>query len=259
MGLSAVEIFKLLPKTNCRECGFSTCLAFASNLLGGKIELSACPYVSEDAKEKLAELAEPPVKKVTIGRGDNELNVGSEMVMFRHEKKFENPPGLAMLIIDTMDDGEVEARVKRFQALRYQRLGVVLCLELIAVRCDSGDAQKFAALVDKIIQNTNARIILMSEDPDVLAAGLDVFSSRKPLIYAAIPDNMESVTDLAGRYSCPVVVRGFSLEKLVELTPKLMESGVNNIILDSGSRTLRQAFEDQVFIRRAAIYKSFQP
>lgn len=259
MALSAVEIFKLLPKTNCRECGFSTCLAFASNLAAGKIELSACPYVSEEAKAKLGELAEPPVKSVCIGKGDNELKVGGETIMFRHEKRFENPPGLAMLIIDTMDDEEIEARIKRFQAIRFQRLGIVLRPELIAARCDSGDIQKFTTLVHKITQNSDAGIILMSQDPDVLAAGLKVCSERKPLIYAAISDNMKPIADLAEQYSCPVAVKGSSLEELVELTPKLIESGIKNIILDSGSRTLRQAFEDQVSIRRAAIYRNFQP
>ncbi len=103
MPLTGIEIFKLLPKTNCGECGVPTCLAFAMNLASGKAELTACPYVSEEASAKLAEASAPPILPVTIGTGDRALKVGGETVMFRHEKRFENPPGLAILISDTME------------------------------------------------------------------------------------------------------------------------------------------------------------
>ena len=111
MPLTGIEIFKLLPKTNCKECGEPTCLAFAMKLAAGKAELTACPYVSEEAKEKLSEAAAPPIRAVTIGVGERALKVGGETVMFRHEKRFENPPGFAMLISDTMDEAEIDSRL----------------------------------------------------------------------------------------------------------------------------------------------------
>ncbi|MCK5434361.1 MAG: acetyl-CoA decarbonylase/synthase complex subunit gamma, partial [Dehalococcoidales bacterium] len=101
MPLTGIEIFKSLPKTNCGECGVPTCLAFAMNLAASKAELSACPYISEEAKAKLEEASAPPIRLVTIGVGDRALKVGGETVMFRHEKRFENPPGFAILISDT--------------------------------------------------------------------------------------------------------------------------------------------------------------
>ena len=259
MPLTGIEIFKLLPKTNCGECGVPTCLAFAMNLAAGKAELTACPYVSEEAKAKLSEAAAPPILPVTIGVGDRALKIGGETVMFRHEKRFENPPGLALLIGDTMEESETNARLERFKQLQYERVGLTLRPELVAVKDNSGDAGKFEALVNKVKQNSDASIILMSSNPDTLAAGLKACADRKPLIYAATKDNLERVASLAKENSCPVAVKASNLEELAELTTKLTEAGVNNIVLDSGARTLRQAFEDQVIIRSAALTKKFRP
>ena len=257
MPLTGIEIFKLLPKTNCKECGVPTCLAFAMNLAAGKAELSACPYVSEEARVKLEEASAPPIKPVTIGVGDRALKVGGETVMFRHEKRFENPPGFAILIKDTMEESEVDARLERFK-LQYERVGLNLRPELVAVRGDSGDAKKFEAVVSKVKQNSECSIILMSTNPDVLAAGLKVCADRKPLLYAATEDNLERLTDLAKESSCPVVAKASNLEELIQLTTKLTEAGVNDIVLDAGSRTLRRAYEDQIWIRSAALNKKFR-
>ncbi len=259
MPLTGIEIFKLLPKTNCKECGEPTCLAFAMKLAAGKAELSACPYVSGEAKAKLAEASAPPILPVTIGVGDRALKVGSETVMFRHEKRFENPPGFAILITDTMEESEVNARLERFSQLQYERVGLTLRPELVAVKDESGDASKFEALVNKVKQNSGSGIILMSSNPDILAAGLKACADRKPLIYAANKDNMANIADLAKEHSCPVVAKASSLEELAQLTTKLIEAGVKDIVLDSGSRTVRRAFEEQVIIRSAALSKKFRP
>ena len=258
MPITGIEIFKLLPKTNCGECGVPTCLAFAMNLAAGKAELSACPYVSEEARAKLEEASAPPIKPVTIGVGDRALKVGGETVMFRHEKRFENPPGFAILITDTMEESEVDARLERSK-LQYERVGLTLRPELVAVRDDSGDAKNFEAVVSKVKQNSDCGIILMSSNPDVLAAGLKVCADRKPLIYAATGDNLDRMAELAKENSCSVAVKAANLEELTQLTTKLTEAGVKDIVLDPGSRTLRRAFEDQIFIRSAALNKKFRP
>jgi len=259
MPLTGIAIFKLLPKTNCKKCGEPTCLAFAMKLAAGKAELSLCPDVSEEAKAQLQEAAAPPIRQVTIGVGDRALKVGGETVMFRHEKRFENPPGLALLIKDTMADPEVNARLERFKQLRYQRVGLTLRPELIAIKDESGDAGKFVALVNKVKQNSDGGIILMSTNPDILAAGVKACADRKPLIYAATKDNLSRVADLAKQNSCPVAVKASSLDEAAELTTKLGEAGVNDILIDSGARTVRQAFQDQIIIRSAALVKKFRP
>jgi len=259
MPLTGIEIFKLLPKTNCGECGVPTCLAFAMKLASGKAELSDCPHVSEEARTKLEEASAPPILPVTIGVGDRALKIGGETVMFRHEKRFENPPGLAILISDTMTDAEINSRLEKCQQLQYQRVGVTLRPELVAVKNDSGDAGKFEAVVNKVKQNSDCGIILMSNNPDVLAAGLKVCADRKPLLYAATEDNLDKVASLARESSCPVAVKASSLEGLAQLTGKMTEAGIKNMVIDSGSRTVRQAFEDQVIIRGAALNKKFRP
>jgi acetyl-CoA decarbonylase/synthase complex subunit gamma len=259
MPLTGIEIFKLLPKTNCKECGEPTCLAFAMKLAAGKASLNACPYVSEEAKAKLSEAAAPPILPVTIGIGERALKIGGETVMFRHEKRFENPPGFALLISDSMDDAEIDRRLEKFNKLQYERIGLVLRPDLVAVRDDSGDASRFTAVVSKVKQNTDGGIILMSSNPDILAAGLKVGADRKPLLYAATEENWERLADLAKGSSCPLAVKASSLEKLAELTTKLAEAGVKDMVIDSGSRTLRRAFEDQVIIRSAALAKKFRP
>jgi len=258
MALTGIQIFKLLPKTNCGECGVPTCLAFAMSLAAGKAELAACPYVSEEAKSELSEASAPPIRTVTIGVGDRALKVGGETVMFRHEKRFENPPGFAILISDTMDEAGISDRLTRFK-LEYERVGLTLRPELIALKADSKDAAEFSALVSKVKQSSDGGLILMSDNPDILKAGLAACGDRKPLLYAATKENLKTVAELAKSSSCSVAVKGSNLEEVAELTNKLTEAGVKDMVIDSGSRGLRQAFEDQIIIRSAALNKKFRP
>ena len=259
MALTGIEIFKLLPKTNCRECGIPTCLAFAMKLAAGQAELAACPYVSEEVKAKLSEASAPPITPVTIGVGERTVKVGGETVMFRHEKRFENPPGLAMLISDGMADGEVNSRLERFNQFAFERVGLTLQPEILAIKDEAGDKGKFESLVKKVKEKTDASIILISSNTDIMAAGVAVCADRKPLIYAATKDNYEVMAGLAKENSCPLAAKADNLEELAELTPKLVDAGLKEIVIDSGARTIRQAFEDQVIIRSAALNKKFRP
>jgi len=259
MALTGIEIFKLLPKTNCGDCGVPTCLAFAMNLAAGKAELSACPHVSDEAKEKLSEASAPPILPVTIGTGDKVLKIGGETVMFRHEKRFENPAGIAILISDTMPDAEVDTRLKKSKELIYERVGLSLETNLVALKAESGDAAKFAALAGKVKANSDANIILISDKPDVLAEGLKACADRKPLLYAATKDNADAVAALAKENGCAVTAKAEGLEELAALTEKLTAAGLKNIVIDSGSRAVRQSLEDQIVIRSAALNKKFRP
>jgi acetyl-CoA decarbonylase/synthase complex subunit gamma len=258
MPLTGIEIFKMLPKTNCGECGVPTCLAFAMSLAAGKAELAACPYVSDEAKSNLEEASAPPIRPVTIGSGEKTIRIGGETVMFRHEKRFENPTGFAVFVSDTMLDNEVLGRLERFEKLQYERVGLTLRPELVAVKCESGDASKYQALLSNIKKNSGAAIILMSENVEIMAAGLEICAELKPLLYAATKDNIEKVASLAKDKACPVAVRAENLDELIELTSKLEQSGVKDIVIDSGARKLKQAFEEQVIIRRAALEKKFR-
>ncbi len=259
MALTGIQIYKLLPKTNCGECGVPTCLAFAMSLAAGKAELAACPSVSEEARAELADAAAPPIRPVEIGTGERKLKIGGETVLFRHEKTFVNPPGIAVLITDEMSDEEAGGRLERFKTLEYERVGLTLRADLVAVKSISGDAGKFEALVTKVKSQTDGGIILMTEDASVMEAGLKACADRKPLIYAANKENADAMSGLSKEHGCPLAVSGNGLDDVSELTTKLMEDGLNDLVIDSGARGIRKALEDQIFIRRGALLKKYKP
>jgi acetyl-CoA decarbonylase/synthase, CODH/ACS complex subunit gamma len=256
MPLTGIEIFKLLPKSNCGKCGVPTCLAFAMQLAAGKAELSSCPTVSEETKAKLSEASAPPIRPLTIGTGARAVKIGGETVLFRHEKRFENPPGIAILIKDTMSDSEIDSRLNRLNTLSYERVGLTLRPEMAAIKAESGQAEKFSAVVNQVKQKSDCSIILMSSSADILAAGVKASSDRKPLIYAASKVNVDKVATLAKEAGCPVAVKASNLEEVVQLTDTLTKAGIKDIVIDSGARTVKQAFTDQVQIRKAALSKN---
>jgi acetyl-CoA decarbonylase/synthase complex subunit gamma len=255
MALTGIEIYKLLPQTNCGDCGVPTCLAFAMKLAAGQTELLRCPHVSEESKAKLESASAPPVMPVSIGN----FKTGGETVLFRHEKTFVNPTGIALLVSDSMSDDEVTRRIRSFNELRYERVGVELSADLIAVKSEAGGGEAFAGLADRISKSCNCGIILMSEHPEVLAAGLKAVAEKKPLLYAATKATADAVAELALQYGCPVAVKGTGIDEVIELTQKLAGKGIKEIILDSGTRNMKQAFEDQIIIRRAAVKNAFRP
>ncbi len=259
MALTGIQIYKLLPKTNCGECGVPTCLAFAMSLAAAKAELAACPYVTEEAKAELAEASAPPIRPVVIGTGERKLTIGGETVLFRHEKTFVNPPGIAVLVTDEMGDDEVDGRVQRFKTLEYERVGLTLRADLVAVQSLSGDAGKFEALATKVKNETDGGMILMAEDAGVMETGLKVCADRKPLMYAATKQNADAMAGLSKEHGCPLAVKGNGLDEVSELTTKLSEDGLNDLVIDSGARAVRKALEDQIFIRRGALLKKHKP
>jgi acetyl-CoA decarbonylase/synthase complex subunit gamma len=253
MALTGIEIFKLLPKTNCKECGVPTCLAFAMNLAAGKAELSACPYVSEEAKEKLAEASAPPIRQLTVGYGDRPVKVGGETVLYRHEKTFFNPTGLAALLTTDMDAATVDMKLRKWDTFQYERVGLNLRPELVAVKDTGGDAGKFETLTKQVAETSNFSYILMSEDPSVMAAGLKAKNGTNPLLYAATNDNFEKMAKLAEESKCPLAIKGTNIDNLIELSDKATALGLKDLVLDSGARSIKQVYEDQIAIRRAAL------
>ncbi len=258
MGLTGIQIFKLLPKTNCGECGVPTCLAFAMALASGKAELSKCPYVSAEAQEKLASESAPPIRPLTIGVGDCAVKVGGETVMFRHEKTFVNPPGLGAVISTAEDAASVEGKISRLKACKWDRVGLTLRPEMLGVK-DAGDAGKFTALA-KQAADSGASVVLMSDNVDALKDAVAAIKDKKPLIYAATAATVDAVGALAKEAACPVAVKGDgTIESVIALTEKLTAMGLKDIVIDTGSRDLKKVFEEQVIIRRAALKDRFRP
>lgn len=253
MALSGIEIYKLLPKTNCKDCGVPTCMAFAMKLASGQAELAQCPHVSEESKAKLSTAAAPPIRTVTIGAGDRILKVGGETVQFRHEKTFYNPTGIALRITDTEPEGEAQAKLENFLRNEYDRVGLKLRADLVLVDCESGKADQFQARVEKIAGATNAPLALRASDPEVLKAGLAKIGDRKALIGPATAENKQAMAELAKSKSLPLLVQGKDLDSLIELSNEMQAAGLADLVLDTGTRTLGKAFEEQVIIRRAAV------
>ena len=259
MALTGIEIFKMLPKTNCKECGFPTCLAFAMGLATAKAELDKCPYVSEEVREKLAEASAPPIRPVKIGMKEGVKTIGGETVMFRHEKTFFNPTLIAGLVTTAMTDAEVDKKLGQFMKLQYERVGLMLRPELLAILDANGDAAKFAALAKKVMDGSDAGLILCSENPDVVKAGAQVAKERKPLIGIATPANADAMGALAKELGLPLIAKAKGYDDLAALTTKLTGMGLKDLVIDAGSRGLREAFQDQVVIRRAALGPKFRP
>jgi acetyl-CoA decarbonylase/synthase, CODH/ACS complex subunit gamma len=253
MALTGIQIFKLLPKTNCKECGVPTCLAFAMNLASGKAELDACPYVSDEAREQLAEASAPPIRPVKIGKGVREAAIGGETVQYRHEKTFFNPTLLAGLILSDMAEADLEAKLKAWNACQYERVGLNLRPELVALKDNGGDAAAFGAAAKKIAETSEFNLVLMSDSVDVMKAGVEAAGFKRPLIYGATAASIDDFGALAADNDLPLAIKVESLEEIAGLTEKLAGMGIKDIVIDTGAREVKQALEDQVALRRAAL------
>ncbi|NPV68608.1 MAG: acetyl-CoA decarbonylase/synthase complex subunit gamma [Anaerolineae bacterium] len=259
MALSGIQIYKLLPQTNCKDCGYPTCLAFAMKLAAKQAELSACPHVSEEAKAQLSEAAEPPIRLVTLQADGHEIKVGNETVLFRHEKKFFNKPGLFIRVCDTDPAETIRAQVAAADSYRVSYVGMALTLDGFAVEAESNDAGTFAAAVSAVRAASARPLILMSRDPAVMAAGLRAIDGESPLIYGADSANWQAMADLARQHNAPLAVLGNSLDELAELTEKIKETGVRDLVLDHGARSMGAALIRQTQIRRLALKQNFRP
>jgi acetyl-CoA decarbonylase/synthase complex subunit gamma len=261
VALTGLDIFKLLPKKNCNECGVPTCLAFAMALAAGKASLEACPYVSEDAKETLGSAAAPPMRLLKVGGAgvDHEVELGDEQVLFRHDKTFYHPAGVAVEVSDDLAPEALEARLSKINALVLERVGLRYTIDIVAVRNASGDPAKFAAAASKVAAKTNFALMLVSEKTEALKAALDVVAAKKPILAWATPANADAVVALAKEKGCPVVVRGAGLDETAELADRLAKAGFKDIILDSGARETAKVLADLTHMRRLAIKKKFRP
>ena len=259
MALSGIQIYKYLPKTNCKECGFPTCLAFAMKLAAKAVDLSLCPYVSDEAKEALATASRPPIRLVTVGAGDRKIQVGNEVVMFRHEKTFYHPPGFVVRLKDTEPAEAVAKRVDEAASYSVERVGIELSLDGFAIENQSKDGGSFVKCVELVKSKTDLPLVLMSNDPSVMGEALEKVASSKPLIYAATKENCDGMVELAKKHQCPLVVHEpEGLGELAGLVEKVTGAGVEDVVLDPGAGSFGDSLTKLTQLRRLAIRKSFQ-
>jgi acetyl-CoA decarbonylase/synthase complex subunit gamma len=251
MALSGIQIYKLLPQTNCKECGFPTCLAFAMKLAAKQVELSSCPYVSDESKEQLAASSAPPIRLVTLKAG-TEVKAGNEVVMFRHEKTFYNKPGL--FVRYKASDNEIAKKAAEVEAYVVNYVGMDFTIDGFAVEADGGN---LAAAV-KAVRGASQRPLILIGDAATLPAGLEACSGETPMIYAADASNWEAMADLAAKYKAALAVKGESLDELAELTEKIKAKGVEDMVLDLGGANLAEWLARSTQVRRLAIKKNFR-
>jgi acetyl-CoA decarbonylase/synthase complex subunit gamma len=258
MALTGIQIYKLLPKTNCKECGFPTCLAFAMKLAAKQVELSDCPYVSEESKTQLAESAAPPIRLVTLKSNGYEAKAGNEVVLFRHEKTFYHQPGIFLRVLDTESETEIKEKVEAADHYKVNYVGIDLSIDGFAVASVSGDAVNFASVIKAVRQVSQRPLVLMSRDAEIMKAGLAELAGENPLIYGADSNNWEAMADLAKEYKSPLGVIENSLENLADLTQKITANGVEDLVIDPGGRTFSPALTYGTQIRRLSL-KNFRP
>jgi acetyl-CoA decarbonylase/synthase complex subunit gamma len=225
----------------------------------GGATVDKCPYLSEEIKAELEDALAPPIKLVTIGSGGGALKIGNEEVIYRHEKTFVHSPGIAVLISDKEDEGEIEGKIAKMKELRFERVGLTLKADLFALKFESGEKAKYEALVKKVGAAGDAGIILISEDLEVLFSARDICAGRNPLLYPITKDNLEQAIPLIKQSPTPVGVKAESVEALIPLTSRLKEEGIEELVLDPGSRNFLDVLRDQTLIRRAALKQSFRP
>ncbi|MCS7286489.1 MAG: acetyl-CoA decarbonylase/synthase complex subunit gamma [Anaerolineae bacterium] len=261
MALTGLQIYKLLPKTNCKECGFPTCLAFAMKLAAKQADLSQCPYVSEEAKQALAEASAPPIRLVTIGVGDKKVEVGNEIVLFRHEKTFYNPPGIFIKVKDTLPLDEAREFAQKVVSYSVERVGRVFSPDGLAIENASGEPEKFAACVEAVRSVVPEHpFVLISENPTAMKAALEKEGNRNPLIYAATPKNWQEMAQLAKEKGVPLAVRADGdLSALASLAEQIRETGVEDLFLDPGKEDPAGTLTVMTQIRRLALKHNFRP
>src|SRR5512136_2325955 len=238
--LSPIDIYKLLPKTNCKECGVENCMAFATKLVNREVVLDQCSPLlkkeNEKAYNQLKEMLKPPIKEVVVGVGEKAVKLGGKLVMYRHEFTYFNPTAIAIDVTDEMSEEEILARIRSTEKFSYEYIGYTLKLDMIAVRSTSGDPEKFKAVVKKVAENTNLPLILCALNSNVAEAGLMAAPKARPLLYAANMDNWKEMAELALMYNCPLAVSAPNdLNMLVTLTQTLQDYGVQDIVLDPGT------------------------
>jgi len=259
MALKGAEIMKMLPKTNCKECGCATCFAFAMKLATGGVKLDDCPYIDPEARAELESAMAPPMKLVTIGTGQDAVAIGEEEVMFRHEKTFFHEPGIAVLISDKESEPDIDEKLARVKELRFERIGNILKIDLLALANDSGDRGTFETLVKKAYETTDFPLILISENTDILFSAASMCADRRPLVYPIKGDNVTASIPKLKEMGLPAGVKGDSLDEVISVTSQLKDAGVEESVIDPGSKNMLDGIRDQTLIRRAALKKGFRP
>jgi acetyl-CoA decarbonylase/synthase complex subunit gamma len=259
MALSGIQIYKLLPQTNCKECGFPTCLAFAMKLAAKQVELSACPYVSEASKVQLEESAAPPIRLISLKSDGHELKVGNEVVLFRHEKTFYNKPGIFVAINDNLTLDEISTIAKSVEQYHVNYVGIELAIDGFMVQSINDNPETFVSAIKMIRSISKKPFILFTKKPGILKEAVKLLNGECNLLGIADKSNWEEMASIAKDLKCPLVVFADSLDDMAALTENIKTKGVEDLVLNIPLDNLNTHLTQQVQIRRMAIKSNYRP
>ncbi|MGE5279512.1 MAG: acetyl-CoA decarbonylase/synthase complex subunit gamma, partial [Deltaproteobacteria bacterium] len=255
MALSGLDIYKLLPRTNCKKCGQQTCLAFAMQLAKKAVSLDKCPFVADEVRQKLEEASLPAIREIGFGAADSRVTVGHETVLFRHEEKFHNPTVLGVILEEGMSRGDLEKTVAEVERLRFERVGQVLAVEAVALRQTSESAEKYADFVKAVVEKSSRAVILMPRSAAALKAALASAAVRMPLVSAAGPAAADALVPLCKEAGLPLTLRAEDLASFAAGTQAWAGQGFKDIVLELPGAGVAERLWLLTQIRRLAIKK----
>jgi len=254
MAMTGLDIFKLLPRTNCGDCGVPTCLAFAMKVAGKQAALEDCPHVTDEAKQQLGAASQPPQKLVKIGSGEATIEIGNETVMFRHDEKFHHQPGIAVLVDDTDD---LQHKADAIKALRFERVGEEIAVDVVAVRCASGDGGKLKEAAATLGGALGLPVVLIADNAAQLAEAAKELAPQRPLLWERGAPS-EELIQLGVETRLPIVVEG-DLEKCDADAQKARDAGIEEMVLCPGEVGPDEALAFLSLSRRAALRANHRP
>ena len=228
-------------------------MAFSMKVAQGALKIEQCPHMSEEALASLSEATAPPMKTIKIGTGDEELTLGGETVLFRHEKTFVNKTRYAVELCTCMDDATVDAKLAEIPKVDYDRIGERMYAEIVYVNCDAeATADKYVALVQKAAA-LGRTLILGCSDPEIAKAALEVCKDSKPVLNGANASNYEAMNAVATAAGVVLGVSGKDLNELYDTTAAIEKLGNKNLVLDVTGADIKETFGNAVQVRRAAL------
>ncbi len=251
--LSGIEVYKNLPRTNCGDCGLPTCMAFAMQVASKKRALDGCPHVSDEARAALGDAQVPPMATLSLGSGDRVLTIGGETVMHRHEERFQHPPILAVGLSAALGDAEFAERLDAIEALTFERVGRTIGVDAIAIRHDGVDVDRYGAVVTRIAAATDRVLLLLCDDPHVLAPAVAAVADRKPLLVAATEANADAMASVACQYGLPLVLKASGIDRTAALSERIAAAGVRGLLLDPSPSHVADAVGVMIQLRRLAL------
>jgi len=256
MALSGIQIYKLLPQTNCKDCGFPTCLAFAMKLAAKQVELELCPHVSEESSAQLSEASAPPVRPFVLKSNGNEFKTGNEVVLFRHEKTFYSRTGLFIRVYDSMATEEIKAKIEPADRYKVDYVGIDLEIDGFVVQADGGD---FGSTVGAVREVSHKPLILIGE-PDDIKAGLEKLGENETALIAhATESNWEAMAALAKNNGAALAIQADTVDEMVALSEKVQGAGIKEVVLSPAQRSFKGTLLANTTSRRMALKKSFRP